>query len=214
MKDFSVEYSDGYPVYRSIISGPEISDTLKQAQSVADSDWQTYVSSQMLYGGNHGYVWEFDQVWQSHLTNFLGEINVTIPTHISPEVHMSWLLRLDEDSRPFIHCHPSAWISGVIHLEDWDNGGWLTFQGGLQYPSKIGQIFLFDSNHLHWVEKYDKPEKRYRYSVAFDIFPRGVTKEDLSKLTISPGKKAFGVEFRTKIKNRLQDQDRFNSLTQ
>ena len=173
---YSVEYCNDLPVYQSLISGPKISDTLTYAKSIPESLWNRNATTQWVYGDRHGLERMFEGEVIEHVYQYCKAVNVTIPTHINPEIKIQWLLRLDENSRPFVHCHPTSWISGVLHLMDMENGGELTMQGGLQYKSKAGQITLFSSDHIHWVEKYK--EKMYRYSVSFDIYPIGVTQND------------------------------------
>ena len=120
-------------------------------------------------------------------------LNLNLHKHW-PEISCSWIVRHGQNDFAHSHWHENSHFSCVYYINQEDNGNiWfendaksnITFPGlRFEYTDdnsfncnnyklnvKSGDLILFPSHILHYVEKNLKDT--YRYSIAFNVFMKG-----------------------------------------
>jgi len=147
---------------------------------------------------------------QNHIEQFLYEV-LNCDPEVNFEIQNSWINKHNENDSAGLHNHSNSLISGVYYIDVDDVSGAISFlkdKGHINlwpdvvniqtdYDSKKLNIFntqwwnyipkkndliMFPSMLYHQVE--ENRSKKIRYSLAFNVFPRGNLGGTLNKLKI------------------------------
>jgi len=211
MKDFSVTPLFAVPLYRAVLGPVDIKtknyiETLKFERMPSDNG--DYTSDKTVLEDSN--LKDLKSKIQEHVDFFLYEVLDCKQTQ-KFEIQNSWINKHQQHDFAGSHNHTNSLVSGVYYISVEDQSGAIQFEKNKSYfnlwPDLIdiefnndlektnifnaqawaitptnGDIVLFPS-HLHH-SVYENHSERLRYSLAFNVFPRGVLGGKLNTLRL------------------------------